>query len=116
MKLIEVVNARKALVEVTKESKLPFPIAYKITKFFKATNDDEVFYNEKISELFKQYGEDNGEGQILIPKEKVKEVNELAQELADTEVENSINFSADEFGSVNISVQECAALLPLIEE
>lgn len=117
MKLIELVNARKALANVAKVTALPFPVAYKITKFFKGTNEDEEFYNEKISELLKQNGEDDGEGKVVIPKEKVEEVNKLATELADTEVEDSgIKFSANDFATIQISVQDCAALLPIMEE
>ena len=116
MTLIELINARKALAKIAQTATLPFSVAYKITKFFKGTNVDETFYNEKITDLFKQYGEDNGEGKLIVPKEKAEEVSALAEELAKTEVQNDIKFIAEDFAAIEISVQDCAALLPIMEE
>ncbi len=117
MKLIELINARKALANIsTSGMKMPFPIAYKISKFMSETQHDEDFYNEKVTDIFKEYGETDDEGKIVVPKEDRDKVEPLMKELTETEIEDcSIRFSSEDFGGMDVFVQDCVALLPIID-
>ena len=117
MKLSELVNARKTLSGILAEQKLPFPVAYKIAKFFSATDEDEKFYDSKLSELLEQYGENSEEGKRIIPKDNILTVNAALEDLGNTEVEDcGIRFTADDFSSLNVLARDSYALLPIISD
>ena len=107
MKLSELVNARKTLSGILAEQKLPFPVAYKIAKFFSATDEDEKFYDNKLNELLEQYGENTEDGKRIIPKDNVLKVNAELEDLGNTEVEDcGIRFTADDFSSLNVLAKD----------
>ena len=50
MKLYKLLRARKILGDHMHEQ-LPAPLAYKIMKFIKASENEGAFYNEKFNEI-----------------------------------------------------------------
>lgn len=114
MKLIAQINARRALIEHSND-KLPISVGYKIMKALKSTEDDEVFYQNKMNEIINKYAEKSPDGQIIrskgrnviLQKSKINECNAEIKELEETEVEEcKIKFTLDELSPIQFSVNE----------
>ena len=111
---------------VVRTPKLPFKTAYKLSKLAKAIEDEVAFYREKMNELINEYGQkdgdgnlvfiDNGQGIALKPEtqaechQKIAELENLDIELPD------IKFSVEEFADTSLSLEELQPILPFIED
>ena len=123
MKLIKLINARSVIVQHARE-KLPVQTAYKLIKFLKSTDNDEIFYNEKRRDIINQYAEKDKEGNLKqkngmlswLPGKEEACNNELI-ELNDTQVElPPIKFTIDELGGLQLSVKDVFDIEELLIE
>ncbi|MCD8372958.1 MAG: hypothetical protein LUD27_06640 [Clostridia bacterium] len=114
MKLIEKVLMRRTLMS-HRNDKLPIAVGYKIMKLLKQTEEDDKFYQTKLTEIADTYGEKDPDGKLLRSKEgniiiqngKKDECNALIKELEETDVEEAeIKFTLDELAPINFSVDE----------
>lgn len=88
-------------------------LSYKIMKFCKAAEAEDIFYREKLKELLNAFAEKDKTGNIILEsdKPKMQEGKSLAdfetrvQELNQTEVDKPTQtFTLDELGELKLSV------------
>lgn len=124
MKLIELLNARKVIAKFSQE-KLPVSVSYKLAKLIRSTDSDEVFYNEKISEIINKYRQKDEQGNFIetdangipLSEKTAEKCKEEIKELENTKVDMpNIKFKVEELGGLRLSVQEIFALDNLISE
>ena len=123
MKLIDVISARNAISNKSKEP-LNFNLAYKFAKFIKATDDDEKFYNTNQEKLIQEYAKRTEDGEFDIKDnryqfdaDKAIELNGKLKELANTEVKiDGFSFSKEELEKINFTIEEVIAINELISD
>ena len=123
MKLINLIATRKILIGHAGD-KIPALTAYKIMKFFKASDTEEAFYNEKMKEIIDEYAEKDAEGNpiskvngVQIKKDCIVECNKIIKELQETEVDKpKFELKLNELDALKFSVEEIAALDEFIIE
>lgn len=105
--------------------KLPIKVAYRLSKIFSRAREEANFYQEKLLEILKNYGEKdcNGEiitsenGNVSIQKDKIDECSKELSELQNLELEiPDYSISLDSLETVKISLDEISVLLPFICE
>lgn len=125
MKLIDVINARRVIINKASVKGISFGTSFKFMKFMKATDDDQKFYEEKRNELIEKFAtkDENGtpiyEGdRYSFTDENFKEVNKQLVELAGTEVEisESLKFTEQELDKMEFTIEEVSAIYDLIKE
>ena len=125
MKLIDVINARRVIINKASVKGISFGTSFKFMKFMKATDDDQKFYEEKRNELIEKFAtkDENGtpiyeDDRYSFTDEKFKEVNKQLAELAETEVEisESLKFTEQELDKMEFTIEEVAAIYDLIKE
>ena len=125
MKLIEVINARRVIINKASVKGISFGTSFKFMKFMKATDDDQKFYEEKRNELIEKFAtkDENGtpiyeDDRYSFTDENFKEVNKQLAELAETEVEisESLKFTEQELDKMEFTIEEVAAIYDLIKE
>lgn len=105
---------------------LPFKTAHKLSKLFKAIEEEIGFYREKMAELIEQYAQKDEKGNyiyindgrdIAIIPDKIQECQAKIHELETMEIElPDIKFSVDEFENTTLTVDELQPILPFIED
>lgn len=123
MNLITLLNARKIIMQHSQE-KLPTPLAYKFAKFIRETDGDEVFYNEKFTEITNQYRQKDDKGNFIESNDGIPLVADVAEkckeelkELGDTKIDSlNIKFSLQELSVLKMSMRDIFILEDLIEE
>ena len=121
MKLDKLLQSRKTLSAHAQES-VSAPLAYKMMKFLKASDNEEAFYVARLKEIIAKYRDPEFEqnpqdGGIHIRKDKVNECNEEVEALTSTEVEApSIKFTLQELSELKLSVAEMYTLDEFIIE
>lgn len=124
MKILDFINVSKIFGQFT-SVKISPKLAYKIMKFNKVLEEDQVFYQNKYNELIQTYSEKDELGEIMIDKsgivkimpDKIEEANQKLQELNNIEVEiPNIKFTLDELSELQLSVEEIYYLDPFIVE
>ena len=124
MKLYELLEARTIInknIDGTKS--ISAPLAYKIMKLIKNTQNDCDFYQEKFNAILNEYGEkdENGqfiqaEGGIKIQDGKMDECTAKVKELNETEVElPNIKFTLDELSPYSFSISDMMLIDELIQ-
>lgn len=98
---------------------------YKLSKLFKAIQEENEFYTSELNKIIAEYAEhdENGnpvflesggikvkEGFAQTTKEKLNELWELEVELPD------VQFTLDELDTISLTVEEFNPLLPFIKE
>ncbi len=124
MELRKLIRARSVFLSHAND-KVFAKVAYKMAKFIKASEDEDVFYNTKIKELIEIYAErdengkcivDNG-GNIKIDPARVQECKDAAAVIESTDVETpNIKFTPDELSGLKLSMSEIFALDEFIKE
>ena len=115
MKLGNLIQARKTIAAHSQEA-ISVPLAYKLMKFMKASDDEDSFYVGKIREIVASYKDATDVGgatqdEFRIPKSKVQEFEKAVNELKDSEVEApSIKFALAELSELKLSVTEMFSL------
>lgn len=121
MKLEKLLQARKTISAHSQEA-ISVPLAYKMMKFLKASDNEDVFYISKLKEIIEKYKDTHSDtqasdGDIRIQKEKVQECNKELAELSATEVEApSIRFKLSELNELKLSVAEIYSFDDFIDE
>ena len=123
MKLKQLIEARKTIMQYAKE-KIPAPTAYKLIKFLKHTDTDELFLNEKLREIIIRYARKDEGGEYIFDENKgiclkpdyIEDARKEITELENVEIEIPFRFSLEEFTWLKISMSEIYTLDGLIEE
>ena len=121
MKLDKLLQSRKTLSAHAQEAVFA-PLAYKMMKFLKASDNEDAFYVSKLKEIVTKYMDTESEqnpreGGIRIRKDKIKECNDEVAALTSTEVEApSIKFTLQELSELKLSVAEMYTLDEFIIE
>lgn len=106
MKLKEILQARRVLSEHV-DDKICAPLAYKIMKILKSSDDDEMFYMDKLQQIVDKYGEHCEDGNILIPQSNAQKCKIAIAELEEIEVESpTIKFSLEELSGLTLSAKD----------
>ena len=123
MKLNNLIQARNIISRFSQEE-LSANLAYKLMKFLKMSDNEDIFYNEKLTAIIQQYAEKDAEGKYIkekesfrILKDKVDECRVALQELNDLQVDKpSISLYLAELEELKLSIKEMAYLDEFIIE
>ena len=112
--------------ETVKAQKLSMKIAYRLAQLAKAIDGELQFYREKLQAIVQEFGEMDEEGKPVTTEDgggiKLRPGTEAQcfsamKELQEVEVTlPDIKFHIEDFGDVELSMTEMAAILPFIEE
>lgn len=125
MKLYELLEARIVINKnIDQTESISAPLAYKIMKLMKNTQNDCDFYQEKFNAILTEYGEKDDNGQLIqenngikIQDGKMEECTSKVNELNNTEIElPKIKFTLEELKPYNFSVIDMAKIDELIQE
>ena len=125
MKLYELLEARTVINKnIDQTESISAPVAYKIMKLMKNTQNDCDFYQEKFNAILTEYGEKDDNGQLIqenngikIQDGKMEECTSKVNELNNTEIElPKIKFTLEELKPYNFSVIDMAKIDELIQE
>lgn len=125
MKLYELLEARTVINKnIDQTESISAPLAYKIMKLMKNTQNDCDFYQEKFNAILTEYGEKDDNGQLIqenngikIQDGKMEECTSKVNELNNTEIElPKIKFTLEELKPYNFSVIDMAKIDELIQE
>lgn len=125
MKLYELLEARTVINKnIDQTESISAPLAYKIMKLMKNTQNDCDFYQEKFNDILTEYGEKDDNGQLIqenngikIQDGKMEECTSKVNELNNTEIElPKIKFTLEELKPYNFSVIDMAKIDEFIQE
>ena len=112
--------------ETVKSQKLSMKIAYRLAQLAKAIDGELQFYREKLQAIIQEYGEMDEEGKPVSTEDgngiKLRPGTDMQcmaamQELQMLDVTlPDIKFHLEDFGDIELSMTEMAAILPFIEE
>lgn len=114
-----------AIEDKLSAQKLPIKVTYRLSKIFSCAHEEANFYQEKLLEILKNYGEKDSNGEIItsengtvsIQKDKIDECSKELNELQNLELEIPDYFiSLDSLETIKISLDEISVLLPFICE
>ena len=124
MKMYEVLELQNLYNSIS-NIKLPLKTTYKFTRLMKRAEEEIDFYQKKFAEIVEQYGvKENGQYKItpdgqsiaIIPGKEV-ECNTKLAELRNLDVLiDGIKFSIKELEGIDVSIQELACIMSLIED
>ncbi len=122
MKLNKIMSIRRIFNEHLNE-KLSVNLSYKIMKFMKASDNEDAFYSAEMQKLIEEFAEKDKDGKLIrqgngvkIMPEKIKECQQTAEKLNETEIEKpNINFTIEELGELKLSVSEMYVLDEIIK-
>jgi hypothetical protein len=110
-----------------KEEKLPFKVAYKLTKLSKICEHSVSFYQTEFNKIVSEYAErdennnfistDNGQTIKIkagLEEECEKKISELSQVDVDDFVD--IKFTLDELENLSLTISDLSCLFPFIIE
>lgn len=112
--------------ETVKSQKLSMKIAYRLAQLSKAIDGELQFYREKLQAIVQEYGEMDENGQPVSTEDgrgiKLRPDTEMQCMAAMHELQMldvnlpEIKFHLEDFGDIELSMTEMAAVLPFIEE
>jgi hypothetical protein len=76
----EILNLKDTLQKLF-EAKLPIKISYRLSRFLVRVNDEYENFEKKRLELFKRYGEENDQQQMVISNENIDSFSTEMQDL-----------------------------------
>ena len=125
IKMSSVMNLQDTYSKLKSEV-LPISIAYKLSRFYQAINNNAEFYSTELRKIVNEYAERDKDGNMVeledgkgvkLQKQYVSKAQEKIQELLALEVEMpEITFTLKELEDVKLSLEEFNALLPFIKE
>lgn len=109
------------------DKKMSIKTTYKFTRLFNELEEQVNFFNTTLSNLIKQYGKKDENGEfvltenktgVMIQEDKYDECMKKVQELNDLEPEISYipSFKLEELENLELSIDELKKLMPFIEE
>lgn len=109
-----------------KTQKITMKTAYRLAQLAKAIETELQFYREKLQAIIAEYGEKDENGQpiptedgggIKLRPGSEQECVAAMQELQELEITlPDIKFNIEDFGSIELSVENISAILPFVEE
>lgn len=110
-----------------KDKKMSIKTTYKFTRLFKEIEEQVNFFNETLSNLIKEYGkrDENGEfvltenkSGIMVQEDRYDECMAKVQELNELEPELTYipSFKLEELDNLELSIDDLNLLMPFIEE
>lgn len=112
--------------ETVKSKKLSMKTAYRLAQLAKAIDEELQFYREKLQAIIQEYGEKDGEGKPISTEDgngiKLRPGTDMQCMAAMHELQTldvmlpDIKFHLEDFGDIELSMTEMAAILPFIEE
>lgn len=110
-----------------KDKKMSIKTTYKFTRLFKEIEEQVNFFNETLSNLIKEYGkrDENGEfvltenkSGVMIQEDRYDECMAKVQELNELEPELTYipSFKLEELDNLELSIDDLNLLMPFIEE
>lgn len=121
MQLGKLMGARRTVHSHSNEA-ISAPLAYKLMKFMKASDEEGAFYAQKCKEIIAKYEDKEtdakeNDGNIRIKKDKIQDFKSEMSQLENTEVETpAVRFSLFELNELKLSVTEVFSLDELIIE
>ena len=134
MKIIEIINARRAIITLINRNtnkeqgvdNIPFALKYKLVKFIKDTDGDEEFFQSQFNELIEKYSEKDEEGKPVqngdgykVQEDLLEECTKKMEELKNIRMggEKCNKFlTISELENLQIGYSETSALFPFIKE
>jgi hypothetical protein len=116
------------IAPMLKSKKLPIKTAHSLTKIMMAANPELEFYQTEFQKIINQYGMKNDKGELIFADEsknsvkiqpgKEAECQKATNELLNLEVELNVDakLKLEDFGNLEISVDDLMPLMPFIEE
>ena len=109
-----------------KTQKITMKTAYRLAQLAKTIETELQFYREKLQAIIAEYGEKDENGQpiptedgggIKLRPGSEQECVAAMQELQELEITlPDIKFNIEDFGSIELSVENISAILPFVEE
>ena len=110
-----------------KDKKMSIKTTYKFTRLFKEIEEQVNFFNETLSNLIKEYGKRNENGEfvltenksgVMIQEDRYDECMAKVQELNELEPELTYipSFKLEELDNLELSIDDLNLLMPFIEE
>lgn len=107
-----------------KDKKVPFKVAYKLTKLYNAVHEELQFYYTKLNEIIQKYGELNEDGTpkyidngIKIKSDKLADAQKEIDELIGVYVSlPEIKIKTNDFDKVDICIDDLAPIMDFFEE
>lgn len=125
LKMQDILNF-SAFYETVKSQKLSMKIAYRLAQLSKAIDGELQFYREKLQTIIQEYGEMDADGQPVSTEDgngiKLRPGTDMQCMAAMHELQMldvnlpDIKFHLEDFGDIELSMTEMAAILPFIEE
>ena len=125
LKMQDIVNF-PVFYEAVKSQKLSMKIAYRLAQLSKAIDGELQFYHEKLQAIIQEYGEKDENGQPVSTEDgngiKLRPGTDMQCMAAMHELQildidlPDIKFHLEDFGDIELSMTEMAAVLPFIEE
>lgn len=125
LKMQDILNF-SAFYETVKSQKLSMKIAYRLAQLAKAIDGELQFYREKLQTIIQEYGEMDEDGQPVPTEDgngiKLRPGTDMQCMAAMHELQMldvnlpDIKFHLEDFGDIELSMTEMAAVLPFIEE
>ena len=121
MKLGSLLRARKTISAHANEA-ISVPLAYKMMKFMKASDNEDVFYITKVKDIISKFedkkaNDEGNSGEVHIQKDKIQECQREIKAVEDTDVEApAIRFTLAELNELKLSVTEVYSLDEIINE
>lgn len=125
MKMYEILELQQLYNSIS-GVKLPLKVTYKFTRLMKRAEIELEFYQTKFQEIIEEYGDkdengqykliNNGQSVAIIPGRE-DECNTKLMELRNLEVPiDDIKFTVEELEKIDISIEELACIMSLIED
>lgn len=122
MKLINVLDFVE-VYEGFKDEKMPFKLAYKLSKLMTSVQHEVEFYKKKLNEILEEFAERDSNGQyqvnesgIRIKVEKKEECARRINELQSLEVDIPANLTVDELDFLSLTPTQTQKVIPFIAE
>lgn len=122
--MIQVLAIQK-IYESIKDQVLPLKTTYKLTKLYKAVDEEVVFFYNELKKILEEFGDREEDGSLkylsngnvsikagcqIEAQRRVDELNRLEVELPD------VKFSIEEMEAVKLTVEQFNNFLSFIEE
>ena len=113
----EIMNLYETLVRISEDKDMIFSIkiGYQLAKIkIKLKDEVNIIYNLR-EKILREAGNENQDGDFIIPKEKILETNNKIIELMN--IENELDLPSIELQDINLnlSIKDIEGLLPIIK-
>lgn len=127
LKMYEILELNQFYKNIRK-LKLPIKTAHKLSKLAGIIDKEIAFYHEQCQVIIADYAQKDGNGDIAyvddtkqgikIEKGKENECEAKLKELSflDVTIETPITLQLEEFGAIELSVEEMMPIMPFIQE